>query len=128
MQMFNHELEPLDTCGCGAEGYLTTRNLPVDLLHGVGKLNNVPVYHCQAKTCQEFNIPLEVSRRLDELAEQMEQTKALTLNFSWETNEEAPSAPLNQVSPATLLQAFTLRFRNREYEDWPMVFIHEMLS
>lgn len=111
-------LDPVDACGCGDEGYLTTWTIPIDLAHGVGRITNVPVYHCRNQSCPEYNLPQAVSRRLDELAEQMEEVNSLEQAFSWETDEEPSLDPLKQADQASaLIQAFTLRLVNREFED-----------
>jgi hypothetical protein len=67
--MSNDFLEPVDYCGCGDIGYLTTRSLNMDLIQGPVKINKVPVYHCRTAACPEYKIPLKAAHRLDELAE-----------------------------------------------------------
>lgn len=121
--MLHEPLTPTDTCGCGDEGYLTTKTIPIDLAHGVGKIHNVPVYHCRAESCTEYNIPVSIARRLEELAETMENTNSLTEQFYWDTSEPSLD-PLKQTDPkGTLAAAFTLKFVGREYEDARTVII-----
>ena len=122
-------LQPVDVCGCGDEGFLTTRTIPVDLIHGVGQVRNVPVYHCRSPLCTEYTLPLEVSRRLDELAEEMEDKEILEQDFAWPSERQA-NAPTDAPAPAqeantehSLVQAFTLQFANREYEDARVVLV-----
>lgn len=118
-------IEPVDTCGCGDIGYLTARNIPIDLAHGVGCVNNVPVYHCRSTYCQEFTLPSVVSRRLEAIAEQMEETQTLETAYTWEiiqkpAHDPVPKidlAPLHQADDQIPLQVFTLQFVNRQYED-----------
>lgn len=122
-------IEPTDTCGCGDIGYLTTRSIPVDLAHGVGHVDNVPVYHCRSNSCQEFTLPLVVSRRLEVIAEQMEETKATEITYTWNNKQESTPNPLskpddlgpNHNNDQLPLQAFTLQFVNRQYEDAQVV-------
>lgn len=119
--MFDETLEPIDTCGCGDIGYLTTRTIPIDLAHGVGKIHQVPVYHCRSTSCHAFTIPSLVSRRLDEFAEEMEMAQTLEMDYSWEPqhqNQEQSLDPIQRSSEQLpIVQAFTLQFANREYED-----------
>ena len=121
--MFDQTLEPMDTCGCGDTGYLTTRTVPVDLLHGVGQIDNVPVYHCRAKTCQEFTLPPIVARRLDNIAEEMENNLAKEAIYTWVASGEQSLDPLVLANDQTHLQAFTMQFSNREYTDAQVVLI-----
>lgn len=128
-------LEPVDVCGCGDEGFLTTRTVPVDLIHGVGQIHNVPVYHCRSSLCKEYSLPLQVSRRLDELAEEMEESQVLEKDFSWPSEDEESTFSRPQTGIQTrsigdtdanqrsLVQAFTLQFANREYEDARVVLV-----
>ena len=107
-------IEPVDTCGCGDTGYLTTRTVPIDVAHGVGEISEVPVYHCRTEGCTEYTLPAAVSRRLETIAEEMEETQALQAVFSWSSaNEEAPA----NNSQQTLLEAFLLTLKDRSYED-----------
>lgn len=114
-------LEPVDTCGCGDIGYLTTRTIPIDLAHGVGHIDNVPVYHCQAASCNEYTFPPAVSRRLEDIAEEMEQSSSLKATYTWSSRPEEPQATLNHQQ--IILEAFTMKFRNRVYEDAQVIFI-----
>ncbi|AET68978.1 hypothetical protein Desor_3489 [Desulfosporosinus orientis DSM 765] len=128
--MFDEDntIKPIDSCGCGDTGYLTLRTIPIDLAHGVGYIENVPVYHCRSASCQEFSFPSVVSRRLDTIAEEMEETQNTHASYSWEDNgalnhgtqPEVPSS-LSQSNTSIPLQAFTLQFVNREYEDAKVV-------
>lgn len=124
--MFNEEeiIEPIDTCGCGDIGYLTARRIPIDLVHGVGHVDNVPVYHCRTNSCHEFRLPSVVSRRLDTIAEQMEDEQITETIFTWETKQNpvknshpGPSLSAQPNNDQISLQAFTLQFVNRQYED-----------
>ena len=121
--MFDQTLDPFDTCGCGDTGYLTTRTVPVDLVHGVGHIENVPVYHCRSKNCQEFTLPPIVSRRLDNIAEEMENTQATEAVYTWIALGEQSLDPLQRANDQTNLQAFTLQFGGREYADAHVVLI-----
>jgi len=118
-------LEAIDMCGCGDIGYLTARTVPIDLAHGVGRLENVPVYHCRSTYCQEFRLPSVVSRRLEAIAEQMEETQTTETTYTWE-DQQKPTldpvskpalAPQHQPNDQMPLQTFTLQFVNRQYED-----------
>ncbi len=120
--MFETSLEPTDYCGCGDVGYLTTRSLPIDLVHGVGKINHVPVYHCQIDSCPEFMIPSKVTQRLDELADKMETQNSSELEFYWKTASDNTDN-LDNTSELASLQAFILRLNNREYEDAKVILI-----
>jgi len=121
----NETIEPIDTCGCGDIGYLTARTVPIDLAHGVGRIDNVPVYHCRSTYCQEFTLPPIVSRRLEAIAEQMEETQVTETTYTWQNKEipihDSASKPdltsLHQNKDEIPLQAFTLQFVNRQYED-----------
>jgi len=119
-------LEPVQTCGCGDIGYLTARTLPVDLAHGVGTIHHVPVYHCREESCAEYTIPYAVSRRLEELAEQMESSGLDEIEFSWKNgdnkNKGTPSID-GATEQAARIQAFTLKFLNREYEDARVILV-----
>lgn len=113
-------LNPVDLCGCGDTGYLTTVTLPVDLAHGVGRIQSVPVYKCHSTSCQEYNLPEAVSRRLEDIEETMEQNIILDSVFSWFPSAEyRPSLdPLRQHEQQdSLIQAFILSFTGQEYED-----------
>lgn len=119
--MFDQSIEPIDTCGCGDTGYLTTRTVPIDLAHGVGHIQNVPVYHCRSSACEEFTIPTVVARRLDDIAEQMEETNSNVGAFTWINHQEPSLDPLVDTSLNSIqeihIQAFTLQFVGREYDD-----------
>ena len=121
--MFDQTLDPSDTCGCGDTGYLTTRTVPVDLVHGVGHIENVPIYHCRSKNCQEFTLPPIVSRRLDDIAEEMENTQATEAVYTWIAYGEQSLDPLRRANDQTHLLAFTLQFGGREYADAHVVLI-----
>ncbi|KGP77266.1 hypothetical protein JT05_00175 [Desulfosporosinus sp. Tol-M] len=121
--MFDQTIEPIDSCGCGDTGYLTTRTVPIDLAHGVGHIDNVPVYHCRSAACQEFTLPLFVSHRLEDIAEEMENTQATEAVYTWIVSGEQSLDPLQQANNQTHLQAFTLQFSGREYTDALVVLI-----
>lgn len=121
--MFDQTLEPIDTCSCGDAGYLTTRTVPVDLLHGVGQIENVPVYHCRSKTCKEFTLPPIVARRIDDIAEEMENNLAKEAIYTWVAAGEQSLDPLLLANDQNHLQAFTLQFGSREYADAQVVLI-----
>jgi len=121
--LFDQTLDPSDTCGCGDTGYLTTRTVPVDLVHGVGHIENVPIYHCRSKNCQEFTLPPIVSRRLDDIAEEMENTQATEAVYTWIAYGEQSLDPLRRANDQTHLLAFTLQFGGREYADAHVVLI-----
>ncbi|KUO74643.1 MAG: hypothetical protein APF81_13105 [Desulfosporosinus sp. BRH_c37] len=121
--MFDQTLDPFDTCGCGDTGYLTTRIVPVDLIHGVGHIENVPIYHCRSKHCQEFTIPPIVARRIDDIAEEMESTQATEAVYTWIANGEQSLDPLQRTNDQNHLQAFTLQFSGREYADATVMLI-----
>jgi len=115
--MGNEPLAPIDECGCGDVGYLTTRTIPIDLIHGAGKVHNVPVYHCRTANCEEYSLPAGVARRLETIAERMEQNGTLDETFSWGLEGEDAIVPGNNAALTSLMQSFTLRFVGREYED-----------
>jgi len=123
--MGNEPLAPIDECGCGDIGYLTTRTVPIDLAHGAGKVHNVPVYHCRAASCDEYTLPPAVARRLETIAEKMEETGALDEAFSWtlEPDDVISYDPSKNAAQTSLIQGFTLRFAGREYEDAETVFV-----
>lgn len=117
-------IEPIDTCGCGDIGYLTARTVPIDLAHGVGRVDNVPVYHCRSTSCQELTLPSVVSRRLEAIAEQMEEDQTNETTYTWENKQKSTHDPhepslgtLQQTNDQNHLPAFTLQFVNRQYED-----------
>ncbi|WP_407308564.1 hypothetical protein [Desulfosporosinus sp. SB140] len=114
-------IDPIDTCGCGDIGYLTTRTIPIDLAHGVGHIDNVPVYHCQAASCEEYTLPPLVSRRLEDIAEEMEKTLALKAVYAWASSQEESKGLQNHQQ--TILEAFTFKFTNRVYEDAQVIFV-----
>jgi len=93
------------------------------LLHGVGYIENVPIYHCRSKNCQEFTLPPIVSRRLDDIAEEMENTQATEAVYTWIAYGEQSLDPLRRANDQTHLQAFTLQFGDREYADAHVVLI-----
>ena len=128
--MFDEDntIEPIASCGCGDTGYLTVRTIPIDLAHGVGYIDNVPVYHCRSASCQEFTLPPVISRRLETIAEEMEETLQTQAAYTWGDHDNPPPGPLpddsSSLSPSNTsipLQAFTLQFVNREYEDAKVV-------
>jgi hypothetical protein len=121
--MLDTNLEPTDFCGCGDTGYLTTRSLPIDLAHGLGKINKVPVYHCRTESCPEYVVPSNVSRRLDELAEKMETLNSIEIYFSWETDTNTAAESENNTNKLAYLHAFLLQLDNREYEDAKVILI-----
>ncbi len=121
--MFEFSLESTDYCGCGDVGYLTTRSLPIDLVHGVGKIHHVPVYHCNTQSCPEFMIPSYVSRRIDELAEKMETQNSSEIEFNWHNAMDNPSDNPDNTNEPSLLEAFTLQLLNREYEDAKVILV-----
>lgn len=116
--MFSETLSPVDLCGCGDTGYLTSRTVPVDLIQGVGKILNVPVYSCENRLCEEYTLPSLVASRLDELAEEMEAKNIQVLEFTWKSKEE------NSLDQTTaFLQAFTWKFHKRTYEDAHVILV-----
>lgn len=117
-------IESIDTCGCGDTGYLTTRTIPIDLNHGVGHIDKVPVYHCRSIECQEYTLPPTVSRRLEVIAEQMEESFSTEAVYTWEIPQESESvSPFKMSDKQALLQSFTLQFENRQYADAHVVLI-----
>ena len=121
--MFDQTLDPSDTCGCGDTGYLTTRTIPVDLVHGVGHIAKVPIYHCRSKNCQEFTLPPIVSRRLDDIEEEMESIQATEAVYTWMAQSGHSLDPDQRANAETNLQTFTLQFGGREYADAHVVLI-----
>jgi len=121
--VFDQTIDPIDSCGCGDIGYLTTRTIPIDLVHGVGRIDNVPVYHCRSTACQEFTLPSIVSRRLEEIAEEMEKLEATETMYTWESHQSWSADPIRRTNEQTHLQAFTLQFGSREYADAHIVLI-----
>ena len=111
--MLDQSIDPVDTCGCGDIGYLTTRTVPINLADGVGHIENVPVYRCRTKGCEEFTLPTIVAHRLDDIAEQMEMTDLAKAVFTWVNPQELSLDPFSEVH----IQTFTLQFVGREYED-----------
>jgi hypothetical protein len=120
--MIDTTLEPTDYCGCGDIGYLTTRSLTIALAYGTGKINKVPVYHCRTESCPEYMIPVNVSRRLDELAEKMETLNSSEINFSWKT-DTGTADYVNNTDELAYLHAFLLQLDNRVYEDAKVILI-----
>ncbi|SHN81994.1 hypothetical protein SAMN02745215_03709 [Desulfitobacterium chlororespirans DSM 11544] len=116
--MLNDTLSPVDQCGCGDTGYLTSRTLPIALDHGAGKVINVPVYSCGSSMCDEYRIPSAVASRLDELAEEMEAKGVLVMAFSWEASPEDTLGYQDSLS-----QGFIWKFQNRSYEDARVLFV-----
>jgi hypothetical protein len=114
-------VDPIDTCGCGDIGYLTTRTIPIDLAHGVGHIDNVPVYHCQNVSCTEYTLPSAVSRRLEDIAEKMEKDLVLKAVYAWSSRPDEPQLSLNHQQ--IILEAFTLKFNNRVYDDARVIFV-----
>jgi hypothetical protein len=115
--MFDQTLDPIDSCGCGDTGYLSNRSVPIDLRHGVGRVDNVPVYHCRSSVCQEFTLPQIVSRRLEDIAEEMEKIQSTEAVYTWDFHPEKSLDPLQRANALTLLEAFTLQFDKRKYAD-----------
>lgn len=118
--MLDTTVAPTDYCGCGDIGYLTTQSLPINLAHGTGKINKVPVYRCRTETCPEYMISSNVSRRLDELAEKMETLNSFEIDFSWETDTDTTESVNNEL---TYLYAFLLQLDNNVYEDAKVIII-----
>lgn len=111
-------IESINTCGCGDTGYLTTRTIPIDLNHGVGYIAKVPVYHCRSTDCPKYTLPSAVSRRLEVIAEQMEEALSTEAVYTWETSSNSESLdPMNLPNKQALLEMFTLQFANRQYTD-----------
>ncbi|AFM42125.1 hypothetical protein Desaci_3224 [Desulfosporosinus acidiphilus SJ4] len=121
--MFEQTINPVDTCGCGDTGYLTTRKVPIDLAHGVGYIENVPVYQCRSKSCSEFTLPPEVSRRLEDIAEQMEADCSTIAVYTWKSNQPDTNQPIQQSYQQMQAEAFTLQFIGREYADAHVAFV-----
>lgn len=123
--LLDQSIDPVDTCGCGDIGYLTTRTVPINLSDGVGHIENVPVYRCRTKDCGEFTIPTIVAHRLDDIAEQMEMTHLTKLVFTWVNPQELSISPLTSHDPFSEvhIQAFTLQFVSREYEDARVILV-----
>lgn len=120
----DQEINSIDTCGCGDIGYLSTRTIPIDLKHGVGHIDKVPVYHCRSLDCREYTIPFVVSRRLEIIAEQMEETLAAKTVFTWENLQKSETPDSFKLSDEqTLLQTFTLQFTNRHYADAQVILV-----
>lgn len=117
--MINETLSPVDQCGCGDTGYLSSRDISIALNHGAGKVINVPVYSCDSSMCDEYTIPSEVASRLDEIAEEMEATGHSSVVFTWEStkNKEAPDYL------TSLIQGFVWKFHRRAYEDAQVVLV-----
>lgn len=117
--MFDETLSPVDICGCGDTGYLTSRTLPIALNHGPGKVLKVPVYSCGSSMCDEYTIPSSVASRLDVIAEEMEETQLLTQEFSWKSLESDKAID----ATTALTQAFTWKFLHRAYEDAHVILV-----
>ncbi len=115
--MSNDNLSPIDQCGCGDSGYLTSRTISVPLANGVGKIHHVPVYSCNSSWCDEYTIPTSISSRLDELAEEMEEKNLTTIEYS------NPTQNLEEDHLSSLIQGFTWKFNNRSYEDAMVVLV-----
>ncbi len=118
LSLLNDTLSPVDQCGCGDTGYLTSRTLPIALDHGAGKVINVPVYSCGSSMCDEYRIPSAVASRLDELAEEMEAKGILSMAFSWGASQEDTLGYQDSLS-----QGFIWKFQNRSYEDARVLFV-----
>ncbi|MEM5817683.1 MAG: hypothetical protein AAGU16_07430 [Desulfitobacterium hafniense] len=118
LSLLNDTLSPVDQCGCGDTGYLTSRTLPIALDHGAGKVINVPVYSCGNSMCDEYRIPSAVASRLDELAEKMEAKGMLSMAFSWGASPEDTLGYQDSLS-----QGFIWKFQNRSYEDARVLFV-----
>ncbi|NMA69638.1 MAG: hypothetical protein GX958_09495 [Desulfitobacterium sp.] len=116
--MSKESLSPVDQCGCGDIGYLTSRTITVPLAHGVGKVHHVPVYSCNSSWCDEYTIPSSISSRLDDLAEKMEAQNLITADFSGPSLEEKKEDLLS-----SLIEGFIWKFKNRTYEDAQVVLI-----
>ncbi|WP_041917269.1 hypothetical protein [Desulfitobacterium dehalogenans] len=117
--LLNDTLSPVDQCGCGDTGFLTSRTLPIALNHGAGKVINVPVYSCGSSMCDEYRIPSAVASRLDELAEEMEAREVLSIVFSWKTSGEDDTIGYQD----SLIQGFIWKFYRRSYEDAQVLFV-----
>ena len=116
--MSKDTLLPVDQCGCGDTGYLTSRTLPLSLEHGTGKVLNVPVYSCGSTMCDEYTIPSVVASRLDDIAEEMESQGLLSIVFSWEASGEDTSNYQD-----SLTQGFVWKFHRRSYEDAKVILV-----
>lgn len=110
------ELSPVDLCGCGDTGYLTLRTIPVDLAEGLGHIHKVPSYHCGNNLCDQYTLPSPVVRRIDDLADIMEQKELNTIDFYWEGQEESQNS-------SSLIEAFIWKFSQRKYEDAEVSFV-----
>ena len=121
--MPDRTLAPSDICGCGDTGHLTSKTIPIDLAHGAGQVKNVPVYHCRSRNCNEFTLPHAVAQRLEDIAEEMEANGAAEAVFTWDSGAEADSGSLTQANAQAYLQAFTLQFNGREYEDAKVILV-----
>lgn len=121
--MFEQSIDPIDTCGCGDVGYLTTRRVPIDLAHGVGNIDNVPTYHCGSLSCSEYSMPPAVSRRLEIIAEEMETSQTVESVFTWSPAQEQTPDTHQRTNEQVYLQAFTLQFGTRQYEDAKVILI-----
>ena len=88
-----------------------------------GHIDNVPVYHCRSTDCQEFTLPSIVSRRLEDIAEEMEKVQATEAVYTWESNQQHSLDPLQRTTEQINLQAFTLQFSSRKYADAHVVLI-----
>jgi len=122
-------LSPVDQCGCGDTGYLTSRTLPIALNHGVGKVVDVPVYACNNSLCDKYNLPAIVASRLDEIADDMEAKGLLSAKFSWSTASEAQASD-DQVETKdkadfkeSLVEGFVWSFHQRNYEDAKVILV-----
>ncbi|MEL1136606.1 hypothetical protein AAC978_15650 [Desulfitobacterium sp. THU1] len=111
--LLSEALSPVDQCGCGDTGYLTTRTLPIALNHGAGKVINAPVYSCSSSMCEEYTIPSAVASRLDEIADEMEAKELLSMQFSWKPTSDGEASDHQD----SLAQGFIWRFHRRSYED-----------
>ena len=121
--MADQFLAPSDICGCGDTGYLTTKTIPIDLADGVGYVKNVPVYRCRSRSCQEYTIPHAAARRLEDIAEEMEAGGVTETVYAWDSGGEPDPGSLSQTAAQAQLQAFTLQFSGREYEDAQVVLV-----
>lgn len=113
-------LSPVDQCGCGDIGYLTSRTITIPLAHGLGKIHHVPVYSCNSSWCDEYTIPSAISSQLDELADKMEAQNITTWDFSNPFSEKEQDEEDNLSS---LIEGFTWKFNNRTYEDAQVVLV-----
>lgn len=115
--MSNDNISPMDQCGCGDTGFLTSRTIPISLAKGVGKIHHVPVYSCNSSWCDEYTIPSSISSRLDELAEEMERKNLMAIEYSNSTQDQ------EEDHLSALIQGFTWKFNNRSYEDAQVVLV-----